>query len=245
VKSRLRKYSEKHIYFIEGDAVSPILEKLFTGLKEFSIIDLGCGDGRILYELNRKGMLTNAKRIVGVDVSKERIERLKVFCPFAEGLVGDVCDLKIPDGSFDVAISSQVIEHVRDDAKMLREIRRILKPKGCLYISTVIKKPFGMWVYWNWNNGFKLDPTHVREYSKVEDFLYLLRNIGFRIIDWKTDPVNYPLMDLLVRLLIRMNMISPSPDFYLKHKKLRKLRSEMKMRVIGYFTLEVLSQVRK
>jgi ubiquinone/menaquinone biosynthesis C-methylase UbiE len=109
------------------------------------------------------------ERIVGVDISKERIKRLKSFCPFAEGIVADVQNLKqIPDNSFDIAISNQVIEHVPDDSKMLKEVYRILKPNGYFYVSTVIKKWYGFWIYWN--NGFKLDPTHVREYKSKENF---------------------------------------------------------------------------
>jgi len=45
---------------------------------------------------------------------------------------------------FDTAISSQVIEHASSDTKMLREVYKILKPKGILYIPSVLsKKSFG------------------------------------------------------------------------------------------------------
>jgi len=91
--------------------VSELLEKLLRHLndlnKSFSIIDLGCGDGAILHALHSKGLLRNASRIVGLDISEERIRRLRRFCPFAEGITGDVCDLRqVPDSSFDVAIST-------------------------------------------------------------------------------------------------------------------------------------------
>lgn len=56
---------------------------------------------------------------------------MKKLCPFAKGIITDVCDLKqIPNNSFDVAISSQVIEHVPDDSKMLKEVYRILNQAG-------------------------------------------------------------------------------------------------------------------
>ena len=87
----------------------------------------------------------------------ERIERLKKFCSFARGIIGDACNLQqMPDNSFDVAISSQVIEHVPDDSRMFKEVYRILKPTGYFYVSTVIKKQYGIWIYHEKEKGFKL-----------------------------------------------------------------------------------------
>jgi len=237
------EYSEKHVHFLDLH-VPKMLEDMLKGFgRKYSLIDLGCGDGRILYALYSKGLLKNAGRIVGIDISKERIERLKEFCPFAEGIVADVCDLnQIPDNSFDVAISSQVIEHVPDDSKMLKEVYRILKPEGYFYVSTVIKKWYGFWVYWN--KGFKLDPTHVREYKSEQEFLNLLKENGFEIVKYRTEKVKYPIMDLIIRFFIKAGLIEPSLNFYQKHKLLRKLR-EIKMPVVGYRAIEVVGKVGK
>lgn len=133
----------------------------------------------LLYVLKNKNLLNNTEKIIGIDLSKERIKRLEYSCPFVKGLVSDVCNLaQIEDNSFDLVISSQVIEHV-DDTKILSNIYRIIKPRGYLYISTVIKKWYGCWIYWN--NGFKLDPTHVREYKSKEEFIDLLKNNRFDV----------------------------------------------------------------
>ena len=243
---RWEEYAEEHPYFIDEDVVSELLEKLLRHLNElnkpFSIVDLGCGDGTILHALHSKGLLRNASRVVGVDISEERIRRLRKFCPFAEGIVGDVCDLRqVPDSSFDVAISTQVIEHVLDDSKMLREIHRILKPNGYFYVSTIVKKWYGVWVYYERGRGFKLDPTHVREYRSEQEFLNLLRRNGFKIVEFRSEGVKYPVMDLLLRLLMKLNLLKLSPDFYLRHKVLRKLR-RIRIPVIGYRTIEVVAK---
>ena len=235
------EYAEKTPYFISEEGIPELLEELLKHInRPFSIIDLGCGDGTILYALYNKGLLKNANRIVGVDISEERINRLKKSCPFAEGFVSDVQDLKIiPNESFDIAISSQVIEHVPDDSKMLKEVHRILKTDGYFYVSTVIKKWYGFWIYWN--NGFKLDPTHLREYKSEEEFLNLLKENGFKIIKYRTEKVRYPIIDLIVRFLIKFGMLKISSDFYYKHKLLRKLR-KIKIPVIGYRTIEVIAK---
>ena len=236
------RYAEKRPYFIDKNNVPRLLEKLLKRLiasnESFSIIDLGCGDGTILYALYSKGLLKNASKIIGVDISEKRIKRLRKFCPFAEGVIGDVLNLRqIPDNFFDVAISSQVIEHVPDDSKMLREVYRILKPDGYFYISTVIKKWYGFWVYYN--KGFKLDPTHIREYRYEKDFLDLLESNGFKILSWNLNSVTYPVLDLFLRVLIKIGL-TPSPDFYLRYKLLKTIRDRVKLKVIGYKLIEVI-----
>lgn len=225
-----KKYSEKHLHFIDLE-VPKLLEELLKSFdKSFSIVDLGCGDDKVLWSLYNKGLLKNAEKIVGVDISGERINRL----------VSDVQDLKIiSDESFDIAISSQVIEHVPDDFKMLKEAYRILKPDGFFYVSTVIKKWYGFWIYWN--NGFKLDPTHLREYKSEQEFLELLEHNGLTVKDWKLEGIYYPITDLALRTLTKLNLINLSSDFYQKHKTLRKLR-KFKLKIIGYKTIEVITR---
>ena len=134
-----------------------------------------------------------------------------------------------------------MIEHVPDDSKMLREIHRILKPNGYFYVSTVVKKWYGVWVYYERGREFKLDPTHVREYRSEQEFLDLLRRNGFKVIEFRSEGVKYPVMDLLLRLLMKLNLLKLSPDFYLRHKVLRKLR-RIRIPVIAYRTIEVVAK---
>jgi SAM-dependent methyltransferase len=77
-----------------------------------------------------------------------------------------------PDSAFDVIICSHVLEHVRDDAKALRELIRILSPRGFL-ILIVPRVLTGIWTQ-DW--GFP-DPAknfHYRGYGR--DFDAMLAN---------------------------------------------------------------------
>ena len=78
-------------------------------------------------------------------------------------LLKNILNKKSENEIFDVVISSQVIEHVSDDNELLKEIGRLLKSDGIAYISTVIKKWYGFYIYRN-GGKFRLDPTHVKEY---------------------------------------------------------------------------------
>lgn len=48
----------------------------------------------------------------------------------------DLMDISCPDASFDWVIANHVLEHVADDAKSLREIRRVLRPGGKAILQT-------------------------------------------------------------------------------------------------------------
>lgn len=51
------------------------------------------------------------------------------FSPLAD-VNADLTDLPFPSGSFDMVLSSHVLEHVPDDRRALAEIARVLKPSG-------------------------------------------------------------------------------------------------------------------
>jgi SAM-dependent methyltransferase len=55
--------------------------------------------------------------------------------------------LPFPDSSFDLVILDNVLEHVTDRPQTLREIRRVLRPDGLLYMVT--PKPFSIYSLWN------------------------------------------------------------------------------------------------
>lgn len=42
----------------------------------------------------------------------------------------DICELPFPDGSYDFVFASHVLEHIKEDAKAIKEVRRILAPGG-------------------------------------------------------------------------------------------------------------------
>jgi ubiquinone/menaquinone biosynthesis C-methylase UbiE len=231
------EYSLKHIQFL-GYEVPEALKAIIKRLETLSLIDLGCGDGSMIHALHREGLLKKAVRVVGVDISSVRIERFKTFCPFAEAVIGDVCDLsKIPDNSFNLAISTQVIEHVEDDVKMLKEVYRIIKPNGYLYISTVVKGKMAFWIYWN--KGFKLDPTHVREYRSEKEFIELLERCNFAVVYWDSKKLSYSLTELLIRGLIMLGLLKASSIHFITSRlKMKKIR----IRVLGYRIIEALAR---
>lgn len=95
-----------------------------------AILDLGTSTGTNLRML----CAAQFKNIAGLDFSEESVR----FCA-EKGLPrvykGDICDLPFADASYDVILATDIIEHVDDDAKALREILRVLKPGGRVLIT--------------------------------------------------------------------------------------------------------------
>ena len=52
----------------------------------------------------------------------------------------DLCNLNLPDGSFDIVICLHVLEHVPDDRKAMSELRRVLRPGGVAVIMVPIEE---------------------------------------------------------------------------------------------------------
>jgi 2-polyprenyl-3-methyl-5-hydroxy-6-metoxy-1,4-benzoquinol methylase len=96
-----------------------------TGLR---VIDVGCGAGGMLGPLSRYGA------VKGLDTSAELVE----FCRtrgFADVAVASAYALPVEAESADLITLFDIIEHVPDDERVLRECRRVLSPGGLVFIS--------------------------------------------------------------------------------------------------------------
>lgn len=97
------------------------------------ILDVGCGTGTMLAELSRLGTVrgTEAEQ-AAVDHCQRR--------GFGEVALASGPPLPYPDASFDLVTILDVLEHLDDDAAMVAEIRRLLRP-GAAMIATVPAYP--------------------------------------------------------------------------------------------------------
>ncbi len=97
----------------------------------FSILDVGSGQGLLLRKITAKYPLS---RVFGVEFSKVLVTRSSKVIG-ANCIMADALHIPLPEKSIDVAFCTEVIEHVDDPVKLLKEIRRCLKPKGTLVIT--------------------------------------------------------------------------------------------------------------
>lgn len=229
----IKEYSEYMQFYTEE--VPELLLKYFHKNKWNSFLDLGCGDGSLLYALDKKGLL-NGKLVQAIDLSESRINLIKNINKNFIGFVDDACNIKnIKDNSIDFLVSSQVIEHVGDDNKMVGEIRRILRDDGLVYLSTVFKKWYG-WYFYRCEGRWVLDPTHLREYSKDNQLFNIFKKNGFEVIESKKKLVSRSLLDFVLRKLHAGRYVYSNPIL----RSLRKIR----IPVLGYYEWEIMLKKR-
>lgn len=117
-------------------------EKIFTRLfkPEDSILELGCGAGRIAIGLHELGY----RNVLATDYSRPMIERLRHLSKLLEyaipSQVADACQLKFEEGVFDGAIFGfnglMQIPVARLRQQALREIHRVLRPGAWFCFTT-------------------------------------------------------------------------------------------------------------
>src|SRR3972149_1139892 len=98
------------------------------------VIDLGSGGGTLLYNVAR----STAGTVAGVDFSLKAIKGASRLVPRAGFACGDLLNLPVRDRAADLVLSTMVIEHLDDEA-FLKEAWRVLKPGGCLAITSVMR----------------------------------------------------------------------------------------------------------
>ena len=95
------------------------------------VLDIGAGSGFVA--LDMAGPVGPTGAILGIDVSESMLGLARARCaekPWVKFEIGDATQLQIPDAAFDVAVSVQVFEYIRDIDLALTEMHRVLRPGG-------------------------------------------------------------------------------------------------------------------
>jgi cyclopropane fatty-acyl-phospholipid synthase-like methyltransferase len=74
-----------------------------------SLLDIGCGDGRMLHEINAR---FKHKKLAGIDYSPKPIEFARTFNPNIKFYVGDITQKNFSDEKFDVITLIETLEHI-------------------------------------------------------------------------------------------------------------------------------------
>lgn len=157
------------------------------------VLDLGCGDGRHIRATRRMNGITG----IGLDLGADEVTKaaaslrdLDARAPTAGGSIpdagpwyvirGDGYALPFANRAFDCVIASEVLEHIEDDDAVLRELSRVLRPRGILAVSVPREGPEAM--CWLLSSEYRNTPGgHVRIYRR--DALHRkLRAHGYTVL---------------------------------------------------------------
>jgi 2-polyprenyl-3-methyl-5-hydroxy-6-metoxy-1,4-benzoquinol methylase len=127
--------------------------------KEF--LDGGSGGGHFSAAACRRGA-----NVTSLDVGPNLLEQVKKRCDSTR-VIGSILDLPFKDRTFDVVMSTEVIEHTPDPERAVRELSRVVRPGGVLVLTSPNRL---------WQPVVRLaTATRLRHYAGYENFLWAHR----------------------------------------------------------------------
>jgi len=161
-KHRLMKY---HYFFIN---------RLSPGEK---VIDIGCGNGALDYDMAELG----GAMVTGVELNesslveaKKRYSHERVYYVHGDALKD------LPNESFDVAVMSNVLEHLLNRVEFLRAAQEHLMPKRWLIRVPLYERDWRVPLMDELGIDYRLDYTHCTEYTQ-ESFAKEIEQAGLEI----------------------------------------------------------------
>src|SRR4030042_288636 len=198
--SNLHGYKGKYI-FIRQKKVAELIDELISELDLRSALNVGCGLG-IMEQCIKKPI-----PLLGIDINQHAISVAKQLTAKSknnyhyavrsiEWLIGRKKRRK-----FDLIILSEVIEHTKEEKKLLFKLRNLLTKKGVLVLSVPNK--------WQPRNIFRkiffmplktMDITHLREYSK-RAIKRLIKESGFKILMKRSSVFYFPQERIIKKII--------------------------------------------
>ena len=128
-----------------------------------TVIDIGCGNGALSYDMAERG----ETMVTGIELNK--VSLLKAKKKFVHERLryvhGDVLK-DLPDESFDVAVMSNVLEHLPNRVEFLRTMQKRLKPKRWLIRVPLYERDWRVPLMEELSIDYRLDSTHYTEYTQ-------------------------------------------------------------------------------
>lgn len=199
------------------------------------ILDLGCGNGHYLHLLVNLPVQIN---LIGLDNDKVALTDAKFYLS-SKGkkiklISGDVTNIPFPDNTFDKVLMTEVIEHLPNDEKSVKEIFRVLKPNGLLVLTTTNQAYPFLWDPVNWvlehlfkthiKSGFwaGIWNQHLRLYYQ-DDLVRIIKKNKFNIelqeeLTFWCLPFNHYLINFMATLVYNKHLPQDISDSLLKFK---------------------------
>ncbi|MDC1057743.1 class I SAM-dependent methyltransferase [Nitrosopumilus sp.] len=154
---RVLPNDERTKFLFQEHTIRYLFASQFTTSK--SVLDAACGSGYGSAILSKSG----ATKVVGIDNSSEAIEYCeKNYKKENLEFKKDNCEKITLDTTFDVVVSFETIEHLKNQDNFLTEVKRVLKDDGIFIVSTP-----------NTDTYPSDNPFHYKEFTESEFKLFL------------------------------------------------------------------------
>jgi 2-polyprenyl-3-methyl-5-hydroxy-6-metoxy-1,4-benzoquinol methylase len=185
-KNEIGKYYRSENYISHSDTKKGIVNSLYhyvrkrtlrgkrklvekyTNLSTGKILDIGAGTGAFLHSMDQSGW-----RITGLEPDDTARENAKKF--YGLSLLHPEELFKFPSQSFDVITLWHVLEHVHDLHIYMDQLKKILKPNGCLFIAVPNYTCYDEKVYNEFWAAYDV-PRHLYHFSPASITQLLLKH---------------------------------------------------------------------
>ena len=149
------------------------LISLVKPLNPTTVLDAGCGEGFTMDKLIKSGI---GRKIEGIEYMKEALIFGKKLFPHLTIKQGSVYELPYKDNSFDLIVCTEVLEHLEEPAKALKEMLRVSKKH--LIISVPNEPLFMISNFLRGKNLSRLgnDAGHINHWNPLSLKKYLTQN---------------------------------------------------------------------
>lgn len=139
------------------------------------VLDVGCGTGD-----NLRYIFRDQADFVGLEYAPPTAEvARRILGTRADIKVGSATDIPFENDQFDLVICIEVLEHIAEDERGMRDIARVLKSEGVLILSLP---------YRHWFSSYFSTMGHFRHYTRT-DVEHLLGIAGLTVVQYLP---NYP-----------------------------------------------------
>lgn len=158
--------AEENYWFRRHEVVYQRLRDRCAGS---DVLEAGCGEG-----YGADLIADVARQVIGLDYDEATVAHVRARYPRVDMRHGNLAQLPLADGSVDVVVNFQVIEHLWDQPQFVAECLRVLRPTGLLMMSTPNRVTFSP------GRDTPINPFHTRELNATE-LTALLESAGFRL----------------------------------------------------------------
>ena len=158
--------AEENYWFRRHEVV---YRRLADRCADRDVLEAGCGEG-----YGADLIAGVARSVIGLDYDKLTVAHVRACYPRVDVRHGNLAALPLPEGSVDVVVNFQVIEHLWDQPQFVAECARVLRPGGVLLMSTPNRITFSP------GRDTPVNPFHTRELN-AQELTELLVDGGFTV----------------------------------------------------------------
>jgi len=131
------KETRRSIFYFNAvqQARYDLILKYLGNIERKTVLDLGCGDGALTHFICQK-----KAKVIGIDNNELGLKFAEEFLSSqglkAELILANAYQTTLPNNSVDFVVASEIIEHVKEPGRLLKETQRVLKPGGAIIITT-------------------------------------------------------------------------------------------------------------